>query len=821
VRVLSVPLAALAAAAAALTLAAAFARSQAAPPHGLLLTLYARPAFQGTPALRRVVDGPDFDLLALERALPLSFFSARWEGTWRVDAGTYDLHLRGAGSAVLRLDGRAVVARRRGARARGIVRAVPIEAGLHRLVLEYEPHEGPPAMKLLWARQGEPPRALPSTDLFPDAPAGSVLLWERPARALMPLAAIAWAGLAVAVAWPAVRARRHWLPRARAAGHRLRPAALAGLVCAVVAYGAALRFEALVTRYWYDGAPPLAERARLYIRELRPSGLVWLPESDRYGADPFAYLRFARQMRSFYDAHVREPVHLASTRLFLRLLDGRDIGISFASASFSALTVGATYLLGAAVASPAVGLAAAFCLAVERQVIGQSVEGWRDETFAFFVVACAWSLLRLQRHPCFGHALLAGGLGGLAALTRLTSLSFLLPAFAYVALAGGAPRGERIRGAALGLGTLGVVLAPYLLTCAVAFGDPLFAVNYHTAFYRARSAIDTAMPMGWAEYLGPQRHPFRFLDTMAFGLTVYPFANKWVGLDYWSPHLGRVLAAAALGGLALLPFATPGRLFLLVLATSLIPFAFTWDVRGGAEWRFTLHAYPFYLVAAGAALAALAHAASPAAVREAWRAVRVHRVRAAVTAAALAGAVPAVWGGSALVHYLRVREDVRAGRMASIDMGPRDLFFTGAGWYSPLSLGNLTVRCSRGTRATLWLPLEPARAYVLSLRLAPFSYAGAPPQSVRLRLDGRFLAEVPLPADPQWARVHTIRVPARRGGGHSRLELQARYASATSDSGGGDQGLPGGLTTAFLLRFARLSPPSPLVAASGTERPAP
>ena len=815
----SVPLAAFGAAAA-LTLAAAFTWSQAAPRHGLRLTLHARPGFQGTPALQRVVDGPDFDLLTLERALPLSFFSARWEGAWRVGAGgTYDLHLRGIGSAVLRLDGRPVVTRRREARARGIVRAVPIEAGLHRLVLEYEPHEGPPAMKLLWARPGEPPRALTATDLFPDAPEGSVLLWERPAHTVMPLAAIAWAGLGLALAWPAVRARRLWPPRVRAAGRRLRPAALAGLVCVVVAYGAVLRFEALVTRYWYDGAPPLAERARLRIRELRPSGLVWLPERDRYGADPFAYLRFARERNAFYDAHVREPVHVAGTRLFLRLLDGRDIGISFASASFSALTVGATYLLGAAVASPPVGLAAAFCLAVERQVIGQSVEGWRDETFAFFVVASAWSLLRLQRHPCFGHALLAGGLGGLAALTRLTSLSFLLPGFTFVMLAGAAPRRERVRWAALGLGTLGVVLAPYLLTCAVAFGDPLFAVNYHTAFYRARSALDTSTPMGWAEYLGPQRHPFRFLDTMLFGLTAYPFANKWVGLDYWSPHLGRLLSAAALGGVALLSLSARGRLFLLVLATSLIPFAFTWEVRGGAEWRFTLHAYPFYLVAAGAALAALARAASPAAARQAWRAVRVQRVRAAVTAAALAGAVPAVWGGAALLHYLRVREDVRAGRIASIDVGPRDLFFTGAGWYPPRSLGNLKVRCSRGARATLWLPLEPAREYVLSLRLAPFSYAGAPRQSVRLWLDGRFLADLPLPADPQWARVHTLRVPARSGGGHSRLELQARYASATSDSGGGDQGLPGGLTTAFLLRFARLAPP--LLAASGTGPPVP
>ena len=34
------------------------------------------------------------------------------------------------------------------------------------------------------------------------------------------------------------------------------------------------------------------------------------------------------------------------------------------------------------------------------------------------------------------------------------------------------------------------LVAPYLINCARAFGDPLYSINYHTKFYRARENGD-------------------------------------------------------------------------------------------------------------------------------------------------------------------------------------------------------------------------------------------------------------------------------------------------------------------------------------------
>ena len=128
-------------------------------------------------------------------------------------------------------------------------------------------------------------------------------------------------------------------------------------------------------------------------------------------------------------------------------------------------------------------------------------------------------------------------------------------------------------------------------------------MNFHTRFYRSRAGMPFDSSMGWMEYLRTGLRPFSLIDTGLTGLTTYPFANKWAGFDYLSPGVGRGLAGAAVIGLVLFLGSPTGRLLLVVLVTSLVPYAFTWPVPGGAEWRFTMHALPFYLIAAALAVA--------------------------------------------------------------------------------------------------------------------------------------------------------------------------------------------------------------------------
>jgi hypothetical protein len=281
----------------------------------------------------------------------------------------------------------------------------------------------------------------------------------------------------------------------------------AGIIAALLItfYGGLLRLDAFTAKYGTLDHPAWArfmtKDVAPLVRHVRPAIFGWPRESKPYlGGDPINYLRFARELTTFYQPHVREPVFLATTRAGLWALDGQDAGVSLASAFGSMLAIFATYLLGAALISPLGGLAAAAIMAVEYEAITWGVDGWRDDLFTATVLLAAWAFLRFHDRPSFSRALLAGGMGGLACLTRVTALSFIIPALFWVAFAGPRP-GRRVRAeyAAVAGVILTAIVAPFLISCAIATGDPFFAINYHTGYYRFAEGLPIAQPMSAAD----------------------------------------------------------------------------------------------------------------------------------------------------------------------------------------------------------------------------------------------------------------------------------------------------------------------------------
>lgn len=197
-----------------------------------------------------------------------------------------------------------------------------------------------------------------------------------------------------------------------------------------------------------------------------------------------------------------------------------------------------------------------------------------------------------------------GGVGGVACLVRITSLTFLLAGLLYLLFEARQSWRGRVRGAAIALLALGMLAGPFLVNCWRTYGDPLYAINVHADIYRATEGQAVAVGTGQTarEYIELQirAHPARTLDTFLLGMTEYPFANKWVGFEPWLHSAGTWISWAALAGLVLMAGSVAGRLVLVILAASLIPYALTWRLI--ADWRFTEHAYPFFLIAAALAL---------------------------------------------------------------------------------------------------------------------------------------------------------------------------------------------------------------------------
>ena len=114
----------------------------------------------------------------------------------------------------------------------------------------------------------------------------------------------------------------------------------------------------------------LEAHTRDRIETVRPDSFAWhRVESPYVGGDPVNYIRFGREMRSFYAAHVREPMFPFATKVWLALVDGQDQAVSFASATFSVLAIVATYALGRYAFSPLVGLLGALGVAVDKDLI--------------------------------------------------------------------------------------------------------------------------------------------------------------------------------------------------------------------------------------------------------------------------------------------------------------------------------------------------------------------------------------------------------------------------------------------------------------------
>ena len=481
----------------------------------------------------------------------------------------------------------------------------------------------------------------------------------------------------------------------------------------ITVYGALLRLDAFTAKYGTLDHPAWArvttQRVAPLAHHLRPSSVVWGREARPYvGGDPITYLQFGREMTSFYQPGVREPVFLALTKASLWALDDQDAGVSLASAIGSIAVIFATFLLGAAVASPLAGLGAALIMAIEFEAITWSVDGWRDDTFSATFVFAAWALVRLHRRQSFGNAVVAGVLCGIACLTRITALSFVLPALVWIAISG--ERRQRLRAAGLASGLLVVVVGPYLLSCAIATGDPFYAIDYHTKYYRYSEGLSVAQPMSAAEYLRQKfaQHPIATMDVGTTGLIVRPFVTKWNGLDPWLPWLDTVLWWSALLGMAIWLFTSRGRLLILVLLSSLVPYAFTWNVGGGGQWRFTMHVYSIYAVASIQAWWTLL---SPGALRS------LPRYRWRIVAVASAAAIGVV--AYAVLPWYVAREAIARGEAVNIETGTRDDVFYRRGWSAPRQDGAVTSRVSRQSQTSLHFPLPAVKPYEIVLRFDP------------------------------------------------------------------------------------------------------
>ena len=728
---------------------------------------------------RRVIQyigSESFEKERRDAGLPTAY-AFEWTGIWNVPTSTtYDIYASADNNLTIALDGRVIVQRGGGLAHDTVVTRVPLDTGPHGLNITYF-QSADDHLHLTWASNGSGPRPFGQADLYPTL---------RVMRAYHFLAPLKWAALASWLLIPAAAL----LTFTGAVAQVFRPVrpgwsrtevlryARSALLACVLIYAALLRFDALVGRWGVIPGSAGAESAQSevanVVRRIRPGALEWNRSPFAAGGDPYAYLQQARERSHFYAAHLREPLFVFSVKGFLDLLGQADQAASMASAAFSWLTVLATYLLGRYAFSPWVGLGAALALSVERDVIGMGVAGYRDDAFGFLVLMVAWASLWVQNRPSYVRSALWGLIAGAACLTRLTALTFALPALGYLILSG--PAGTRFRSAAVSLLVLVLVVSPFLINSWIAFGNPFFAV---TGLWDTLAQGGGQLPATWSRYLFGRfaQKPVGSLDTFYLA-ALYSFQNKWQGFEAWSTlPIGGLLSTFASFGLLALCWLPRGRLLLLILVTSLAPYLSIWDMPFGNEYRYTLHAYPFFLIGAFVAVEGAVLLCARAILTRRlppWLECRPVVEKTFITLVVVASG----WLVVTILPYARMLEDLRQNGRTLVVAGPRDRLFFRTGWHAPVTVGNVTARFSMDREATVWVPMISDRDATLTVRLDPFVFDGAPPQVVRLTLNGTVISTFTLHVDPERFGSYSVEIPRRIvRGGLNRLDVTSWYST--------------------------------------------
>jgi hypothetical protein len=405
-------------------------------------------------------------------------------------------------------------------------------------------------------------------------------------------------------------------------------------------------------------------------------------------------------------------------------------------------------------------------MAIEYQVVTLGIDGGRDDAFTCGVLLVAWALLRYRHAPAWRAAGALGLLAGLACLVRITALSFIVPGLVWVLISGAGAWRARLRALAPAVLVMALVIAPFLINCWRVYGDPFYAINVHADIYRqAERQVVTASETvneTTSQFLGERirARPAEMADTILLGFTWYPFANKWTGFDPWWRGLGTLLAVASLAGLVRFAGSAEGRILLVILGSSLIPYAATWRLIG--DWRFTEHVYPFLLIASFAAITSAATFPWP--TLPAARRFSITRRRALGWTAVLAVVGGLTWLTTRAVPVWVAREAIASDRPINIEAGPRDGVFMGDGWSRPFSEGAVTARVATSGRADVWLPLTIARDYDLTLRLdpfpRPFDVAIERPTTISVIAGTQVISSLRLTWNPERVGAYEMRLPA-------------------------------------------------------------
>lgn len=199
--------------------------------------------------------------------------------------------------------------------------------------------------------------------------------------------------------------------------------------------------------------------------------------------DALGYMQMARSLASPYETQAREPLWVWVVKLWLGLTGWDAPAMRLLTVVCSMLVIWLAYrLFRDYTGQPALGVLTAWLLADHDYLIQLSVRGLREEAYTAALLAVSYMVfVRPRARSLAWQAAGLAAAGAAAQLLRFTSVAILLPLFAWWGWRAGDRHGRYSVGVLL---VIAVVSLPHLLHNHRTFGDPLFSINVHFAWFR-------------------------------------------------------------------------------------------------------------------------------------------------------------------------------------------------------------------------------------------------------------------------------------------------------------------------------------------------
>lgn len=420
------------------------------PTHGLRGRYFTDLRWNGAPRVERVDAAVGSALLAVPPASVWQAYAIEWTGGLVVSrAGVYTLATSSDdASEVLVGDVRVVdnLGEHRRTQQRG---ALHLDAGVHPLRVRYAQYGGRYAMELLWAREGDGLRPIPTRALVPDVPGPAA--WRT--RTALPWAA---AGLVLGLGLLAIHRGGAAIDRAARTTGAARLAAIAAALeqprtalLMLLGIGGCVRVAVVAT------TPPI----------LWPDSFVFYQTA----------LDILRGHLAAHDAY-RTLAYPCLLAVVLKTTQAPWTGVAVQAgqAGLGLAAASGLYLVGRRAFPPLVALAGALLYAVHPVTLFYEASVLTETLFTATLAVALWLAVRMLESPSGPRGLAAGAACGAAMLVRPVAQWFPLVVVGLLVVGG---RPTRARSAAAA-----AVVAAYLAAAL-----PMAAINQREFGFRGVS----------------------------------------------------------------------------------------------------------------------------------------------------------------------------------------------------------------------------------------------------------------------------------------------------------------------------------------------